>query len=305
MKEKRREPEERRREPEEKAEPQPEMQTGKKDAGRPAKRGLASRELSWRPAGRERRVLEHMTLTFEPGYIYGIIGPNGSGKSSFLKHVMGFLPVQEGSLLWGEQPVGKYRKRELARTVSFVPQETRLDTDFSAYEIVMTGRNPYQKRFGAAAAEDMEKVQEALAFTRCEALAEQSFASLSGGEAQRVIIARAVAQDTEWMVLDEPVASLDIRNQVELMERLKSLNREKGTSILMVLHDINLASAYCDRLVMLKGGRVLFAGDTREALTCQRLEELYEIGFQEADAGGRRMFYPRVPSVDKGERKQK
>lgn len=271
------------------------------NAGRPTqgqrqsgKGGLESRELSWGPAGREKKVLEHMTLTFEPGYIYGIIGPNGSGKSSFLKHVMGFLPVQEGSLLWSERPVGEYRRRELARTVSFVPQETRLDTDFSAYDIVMTGRNPYQRRFGQTTAEDRRKVQEALAFTSCEALADQSFASLSGGEAQRVIIARAVAQDTEWMVLDEPVASLDIRNQVELMERLRSLNREKGTSVLMVLHDINLASAYCDRLVMLKGGRVLFAGAAREALTCERLRELYEIGFQEVNAGGRRMFYPDI-----------
>lgn len=254
--------------------------------------GAESRELSWQPKGAQRKALDHVTLTFETGNIYGIIGPNGSGKSSFLKHLMGFLPAMEGSVLWTGKPVETYRKKELAKTVSFVPQETRLETDFTAYDIVMTGRNPYQKRFQGADAEDVEKVKNALLFTRCEEFSEQPFSSLSGGEAQRVVIARAIAQDTEWMVLDEPVSSLDIRSQVELMERLRSLNREKGTSILIVLHDINLAAAYCSHLVMLKGGNVLCAGKTEDILTCERLEELYEIRFRQVCTDGRTLYYP-------------
>lgn len=253
---------------------------------------MESRELTWKPKGRKKEILNHVTLRFEQGQIYGIIGPNGSGKSSFLRHVMGFLPVQEGSVQLEHKEIGAYRRNDLAKKVAFVPQETRLDTDFSAYDIVMTGRNPYQTRFGGATREDKELVEKALAFTRCEKLSEQSFSSLSGGEAQRVIIARAVAQNTDWMILDEPVASLDIRSQIELMEQLKRLNREKGTSIIMVLHDINLAASYCSRLIMLRDGKVLFAGETEEGMTCERLEALYGIGFCQVDTGERKLFYP-------------
>lgn len=256
--------------------------------------GIEVRALTWKAKGRKKEILKQVSLQFEPGHIYGIIGPNGSGKSSFLRHVMGFLPVQEGSVLLEEKEIGKYRRRELAQKIAFVPQQTRLDTDFSAYDIVMTGRNPYQARFGRVTKKDMELVTKALVFTRCEKIAEQPFMSLSGGEAQRVIVARAIAQDTEWMVLDEPVSSLDIRSEMELMEQLKRLNREKNTSILIVLHDVNLAAAYCDRLVMLRDGEVLYAGETKEGMTCGRLEELYGIGFRCVETDGRRLFYAKL-----------
>ncbi len=268
------------------------MDEGKR-TGQEHRTAIESRKLFWTPEGRSDAVLKGLTLTFEAGHMYGIIGPNGSGKSSFLRHVMGFLKVQEGALEWLGKPVGEYRRRELAKTAAFVPQQTAIDTDFSAYEIVMTGRNPHQKRFQGTSAADRKKAEEALAFTDCSSLKDQPFASLSGGEAQRVIVSRAIAQEAAWMLLDEPIASLDIKNQVELMEGLKRLNQEKGISMVMVLHDLNLAAAYCDRLIMLKQGQVLFAGETKQGMTCDRLFELYGIRFLRAETeDGRPLFYP-------------
>ena len=253
---------------------------------------LLCRELSWQPKGRGTPVLDRIFLEFEPGFVYGIIGPNGSGKSSLLRHIMGFLPVTRGEVLWGGRKVSEYSRRQLAKITAYVPQETRLDTDFTAEEVVMTGRNPYQSRFGGADGEDRAWVERALNFTGSTHLADQPFRSLSGGEAQKVIIARAIAQNTPWIVLDEPVSGLDVKNETEILERLKALNRDEKRSILIVLHDINLAARCCDRIVMLKNGTVLFAGDAAQGFSCERLEQLYEIPFEQLEYRGQRHFFP-------------
>lgn len=241
---------------------------------------INSFKLSWTPQKGGDPVLKDVTLELEPGHIYGIIGPNGAGKSSFLKHVLAFLRGdQEGAVRLGEKPVTSYRRRNLARLLSFVPQQTDIDTDFTAQEVVMTGRTPYQKRWEPESRQDREIVEEAMFLTGSRELSERPFFQLSGGEAQKVIIARAVAQATEWMLLDEPIASLDIRNQLEILETLRMLNRQRNVSVLMVLHDVNLAGSYCDRLIMLKHGQVQCAGSTEDCLTGDNLRELYGIEF--------------------------
>ena len=228
---------------------------------------IVSNHLTWTPEGIDHPILKDITLTLEPGHIYGIIGPNGAGKSSFLRHVLAFLKTEsKESMKIGDVSAADYSRKKLARLLSFVPQKTDLETDFTAEEIVMTGRTPYQGRFLGTSVNDKEAVLRAFSLTKANRLKDKKFAILSGGEKQKIVIARAVAQTTPWMLLDEPIASLDIKNQIEIMQTLLELNRQEGVSVLMVLHDINLAGIYCDRLIMLKDGQVIAAGNTNECL---------------------------------------
>lgn len=257
---------------------------------------IVSNHLTWTPEGIDHPILKDITLTLEPGHIYGIIGPNGAGKSSFLRHVLAFLKTEsKESMKIGDVPADDYPRKKLARLLSFVPQKTDIETDFTAEEIVMTGRTPYQGRFEGTSIGDKEAVYRAFSLTKADKIKDKKFAILSGGEKQKIVIARAVAQTTPWMLLDEPIASLDIKNQIEIMQTLLELNRQEGVSVLMVLHDINLAGIYCDRLIMLKDGQVIAAGNTNECLCEENLKKLYDISFFHMDTKkGQRYYYAEI-----------
>ena len=253
---------------------------------------ITSNHLSWTPSHASEAVLKDITLTLEPGHIYGIIGPNGAGKSSFLRHVLAFLKSEDKeSVKIGTMAAADYSRKKLAKLLSFVPQKTDLDTDFTAEEIVMTGRTPYQRRFEQNSKADEQAVSRAFSLTKADKLKEKKFEVLSGGEKQKIVIARAVAQSTPWMLLDEPIASLDIKNQIEIMQTLSLLNRQEGVSVLMVLHDINLAGIYCDRLIMLKDGQVIAFGDTANCLNEKNLRTLYDIDFFQLAAPDGHSYY--------------
>ncbi len=240
---------------------------------------LESKNLTWFPVSEKQPILDKISASFMSGKFYGIIGPNGSGKSSFVRHILNFLKHTKGSVCLNGKEVECYSRLELAKNLALVPQNTSIDTSFSAYEIVSMGRNPYQKRFGGETKEDIHKVKEAMKMTSCLEFKDKPFRNLSGGEAQRVIVARAIAQDTPWLLLDEPISNLDIRHQLELMETLKKLNSERKTSILAILHDINLAVSYCSDIIMMKEGQIKYMGETLEVLTCERLFEVYGVQF--------------------------
>ena len=249
--------------------------------------------LSWTPDNAGSPVLSDISLTLEEGHMTGIIGPNGSGKSSLLRHILRFLPVREGEIDLDGKAISTYPRKKLAGKLSFVPQKTWPDTDITAEEMVLTGRNPYISRFGRESAEDVKKAEEAMVMTGTMQFRERNFNSLSGGEAQRVVVARAVAQGTPWMLLDEPVSSLDVRQQLAILESLKALNLGQGISVVIVLHDINLASVWCDRLVMLKEGKLLAAGRTGDVLNREKLKELYGLDFFPAEGeDGFLRWYP-------------
>ena len=253
---------------------------------------IVSNHLTWTPDGADHPILKDITLTLEPGHIYGIIGPNGAGKSSFLRHVLAFLKTdKKESIKIGSVPASDYPRKKLAKLLSFVPQKTDIDTDFTAEEIVMTGRTPYQGRFEGTSCDDKEAVFRAFSLTKADKLKEKKFAVLSGGEKQKIVIARAVAQNAPWMLLDEPIASLDIKNQIEIMQTLSILNKQEQVSVLMVLHDINLAGNYCDRLIMLKDGQVIAAGDTADCLNEENLKRLYDIEFFHVTAPDGRTYF--------------
>lgn len=258
---------------------------------------IQSSHLTWAPENGKKPVLDDITVELEPGHIYGIIGPNGAGKSSFLKHVLAFLKTEgRESIKIGNIPAADYPRKKLARLLSFVPQKTDIDTDFTAKEIVMTGRTPYQGRFEGESESDKNAVERAFFLTGSDMLRDKKFCVLSGGEKQKIVIARAVAQTTPWMLLDEPIASLDIKNQIEIMQTLALLNRQEGLSVLIVLHDINLAGIYCDRLIMMKQGRILKQGETARCLTKENLKSLYDIDFFSlTDENGRTYYLASQP----------
>ena len=258
---------------------------------------LIVQNVSWQPNDQTNYILEHINTEFVEGGFYGILGPNGSGKTSLIRHILRFLELQEGRISIGDQSIDQFSRKELATHLSFVPQNVNMDINFSVYDIVAMGRTPYLKRFQELSKKDHEKIQRAMEITNCLSLKEKPFSYLSGGEAQRVLVARAIAQDTKWLILDEPISHLDIRYQVELMETLKKLNESEQKTIIAILHDLNLSSAYCKEFVLMKEGKIFAKGKDKEVLTPMNLKQVYEMDFQVMNIGDpQRMFF--VPVLE-------
>ena len=256
--------------------------------------GIAVRALCWQPDAECAPVLDQVSLTLEPGHIYGILGPNGAGKSSLLKHILSLLPSKQTVFFNGE-PVERKSSGELAKCFSYVPQDTLVEADFTVEELVLMARSPWLRRFEAPGKRDVKLAEEAMRLTNCLQLKNRSVLRLSGGERQRAAAARAVAQDTKWIFLDEPVSSLDLKHQLELMEILERLCRERCTTVVIILHDINLALHYCDRLILMKEGRLFRCGPTGETATAETLSEVYGLDFAEFTAkDGAKYMLPRT-----------
>ncbi len=256
--------------------------------------GILVDSLSWHPRKDRKPILDNLSCLFEKGNIYGIIGPNGSGKTSFMKNILRFIEAEEGSIVLDKINLMNYKRKDLAKKIALVPQNTKLESSFLVNDIVMMGRIPHQKRFADASEIDLEKVQKAMLLTDCYELRDKSVTTLSGGEAQRVVTARAIAQDTQWLVLDEPTSNLDVKHQIELMDSLVKLNEKKDKTIIAVLHDINIAAEYCHRIIMMKNGRIHSNGKTEEVLTKENLIDVYDVDFEilENPRMGKKYYVP-------------
>jgi len=209
------------------------------------------------------------------GNFFIIIGPNGSGKTTLLKVMAGILKSQADQLEILNRPVDHYSRKALARTIAFVPQMIPVDFPFSVTEIVLMGRSPYLGMLGLEQEKDLEIAKQALTFTGVEHLAHRKLDQLSGGEQQRVFVAKAICQEPEIILLDEPTASLDLAHQVRLMDLMEKLKNERGITVVMVSHDVNLAAMYGDRLLLLDKGEIVNLGAPKEVLTFQTLEQVY------------------------------
>ncbi|MDF2943667.1 MAG: transporter [Herbinix sp.] len=264
------------------------------NSNRKIKHEIVIEELTWQPSKEKKNILDHINFCFEDENFYGIIGPNGSGKTSLVKHLLRFREVKSGKIELDETNLKDYNRQELAKKIALVPQNTMMDFAFQAYDIVMMGRSPYQKRFADASEADQKLVMEAMKLTDCYDMKEKEVSLLSGGEAQRVITARAIAQDTKWLILDEPTSSLDVKHQIELMEALVKLKERKSKTIIAVLHDINIAARYCNKIIMMKDGKIHSHGNTEEVLTKENLYEVYGIQFEllEASKTGKIYYIP-------------
>lgn len=236
--------------------------------------------LGWKPNNQDKFILEDINCEFEKGNFYGIIGPNGSGKTSLVKNIIRFIESTKGEIRLDNLDIKEYKRKDIAKKIALVSQNTNLDCTFSAYDIVMMGRSLYQKRFSDESQRDKDMVKDAMIMADCYELRNKDVSLLSGGERQRVITARAIAQDTPWLILDEPSSSLDVRHQLELMTALVQLNKEKDKTIIAVLHDINMAAKYCNRIIMLKEGKICFQGKKEDILTKENLAKVYDVEFK-------------------------
>lgn len=232
-------------------------------------------------------VLHGVSLSASDEDIVGILGPNGSGKTTLLKVLAGILPADGGEIALDGRALASWPRAVLARRMSVVPQETHLAFDYSVLEIVLMGRYSHLGAFELEGPEDFAAARRAMSATGTASLEMRPFASLSGGEKQRVIIASALAQldrgngangnGALYLLLDEPSASLDLGFQLELVALLKELQRDRRLGIVVSIHDLNIAAALCTRLVLMREGRVLAAGPTREVLTPAHIRALYGV----------------------------
>jgi iron complex transport system ATP-binding protein len=222
-------------------------------------------------------TLEDATVTITPGSLTGLLGPNGCGKTTLLKLLCGVLRASSGRVLLRDRPLTTMTRRELARHVAVVPQETHPAFEYSVMEMVLMGRHPHLSAFQLEGPEDFEIAGQALEATATEHLADRNYMTLSGGEKQRVVIASALAQATEILLLDEPTASLDLGYQLEVAGLLARLNRERHVTMVLATHDLNLAASLCSRLVVMRAGRILAQGAIRDVLTADTVQQLYDV----------------------------
>lgn len=220
-------------------------------------------------------VLRGLSFNVAPGSFVGLLGPNGSGKTTLLRTLLGDLCPDEGRVFLKDRDLGVWPQRERARVVATVPQETHFTYPFSVLEIVLMGRAPHTAWMGFDRPDDIGIARRALDRTGLLDRADRPIQELSGGERQLVLIARALSQQPEVLLLDEPTAHLDLSHQLRIYGLLRELNRSDGLTLVSVSHDLNLAAQYCDRLLLMNGGRIEADGDPVDVLNEAAIERVY------------------------------
>ncbi len=221
-------------------------------------------------------ILKGIDLDIGDRELVGVIGPNGSGKSTLLKCIYRVLKPAKGTVYLDSKPLDSYSYRDSARRVAVVAQHNYYNFDFAVKDVVLMGRSPHKRALDRDTAEDWQIVAESLETVGMTAFADRSFSTLSGGEQQRVILARALAQRTPCLILDEPTNHLDIKYQLQLMDLVRGLDR----TVIAAVHDLNIAAMYCDRLYAVKAGRIVGQGAPKTLLTSEFIREVYEVDAQ-------------------------
>ena len=241
--------------------------------------------LSFQYNGRD--VLKDVSLQLAHGCMLGLLGPNGSGKTTLVRCISGFLRPKSGRVLIDGVYVRGYSARELSKRMAMAPQRSVPEFGFTALDIVLMGRNPHIGLLGSASAEDMRTALKAMELAHVEHLKSRSILTLSGGEWQRILIARAICQSAEILLLDEPISSLDIKYQLEILKLVRRLCANSGLSAICVLHDVNLASHYCDKIALLKDGTLYAYGAPDETVNQTSMAEVYGISSTISNEQGR------------------
>lgn len=232
-------------------------------------------------------ILTSVSLCIEAGEMVAILGPNGAGKSTLLKVLSGILPPESGEIRLNGESIRRLSPRQLARWVALVSQEVNREVPFSVEEIVRMGRSPHTSFWGTMGRDDLECVEQALAITDIGHLRRKMLNAISSGEFQRVMIALALAQDTPYLLLDEPTAFLDLKHQMQILGLLRHLNRERGKTIITVTHDLNLAAMFFGRILMMKSGTIAAGGLPAEVFTPPIIREIFEVNTRTATEAGR------------------
>jgi ABC-type cobalamin/Fe3+-siderophores transport system ATPase subunit len=223
------------------------------------------------------QVVHDVTLELRRGCCYGILGPNGSGKTTLLDLMGGLQTPPSGTIEFMDRPVQAWPKKQLARLLALVPQDFMVRFGFSVREVVEMGLHPHLHRFATPSKEDRDLIDEVLEITGITALADRPVTRLSGGEKQRVAVARALAQKPAVLLLDEATSNLDIHHSLEILHLIRNRFEQQGMQVVAVMHDLNLAAFFCDRLVFLKQGQVVCQGPTEEVLTPENIEAVYGV----------------------------
>ncbi len=225
----------------------------------------------------EKTVIDGLSVQFDEGEFCALIGPNGCGKSTLLKSMVRFLPLQSGSIYLDGKDTSGFSRKRFSREIALIPQDFHVQFDYPVEDIVLMGRFPYLDTWKDYTKSDRVAVEAILDQLDLTALRDKPFSRLSGGEQQRVSIARALAQDTRTILMDESFSHLDINHQLEIMHLIRSVNREQGKLVILVSHNINLAASYCPRVIMMKEGKLVADGTPTQVIVKDNLRKLFGI----------------------------
>ena len=226
----------------------------------------------------DKEILKNINLRFNTGYFYSVIGPNGSGKSTLLKNIAKIVSPEENSIMIDNKDITKMNKKELSKIISVIPQEINIDYDFTVYDIVLMGRNPYKNFFQDFNTNDREIAQKYMKETNTWELRDKLITELSGGEKQRVIAARALTQEADIILLDEPTSHLDLQYQIEFLKIFRNLKKDK--IIIAVLHDLNLSSLFSDQIILINSGKIIDKGIPSEVISTKNIKDVYNLSVE-------------------------
>jgi len=235
-------------------------------------------------------ILENVNFEIAPSRLVPIVGPNGSGKSTLIKCIDRIVSPQGGSILIDRKDVTKMSRMDVARYLSYVPQSSVRIFPTNVFDTILMGRRPHIGWLGSEG--DEEKVWDVLRLLNIERLAMSNFNELSGGQQQKVLIARALVQEAEVMLLDEPTSNLDIWHQLDVMNIIRDVVKKREITAIMALHDLNLASTYSDRIIMMKRGRIVAAGDPTSVITAENIASVYRVEAAVRNLSDRPMIMP-------------
>jgi len=222
-------------------------------------------------------LLDKVSCEIKPGTMVALVGHNGSGKSTLIKALSGEVSLNSGNVSLDKRCISKFGSKELAKSMAYLPQKLPEAAGFTVSELVMLGRYPHQKWLQKPNQEDHAKVAEAIQLTSMESFSERITATLSGGERARAWLAMCIAQDTKYLLLDEPLAALDMQYQIEVIKLIRQLVDEQGLSVVIILHDINLAAQYADHIIALKKGGICHSGDVKSTMQESVLQEIFNV----------------------------
>lgn len=239
-------------------------------------------------------VLKDLSLTIKKQDFIGLIGPNGSGKSTLLKTMGALLKPDSGNIQFKDRPLAEFDKKTFAQSVSWISQSHPMVFPFKVSEIVLMGRHPYLSPLSFETEEDYEIAQRAMEATKTSQFADRFFNEISGGEQQRVMIASALTQNPEMMLLDEPTSALDLKYQIQILNILKSLNSDQNMTLIMAMHDLNLTAKFCNRLILLNKGKIVCDGTPEQVLKKEILENIYDIEVDLSSKDGNIWVHPAI-----------
>lgn len=228
----------------------------------------------------DKYLLENINLEFKEGNMYALLGRNGSGKTTLIKLILGLLNFKSGLITIDGKNSKKIQSNELSKLIAYVPQNEEATYEIKVIELVVMGRNPYLNLFDMPCYKDYELAQKALESLGIENLMQKNYCEISGGERQLVLIARALVQNTKFILMDEPVSNLDIRNQHDVLNKIKNITRDFNIGIVLSIHDPNLAMRYCNEAILIKKGKVIHSGKTQQIISQQSLLEVYDMKFE-------------------------